>query len=222
MVTNKYWVNVHLLILILRAQLFTQNQEKELIKMAKTKWIVPAIALVICAASLVGAAYAAYSATLTDNETKTVEHNYVELSIGDYNLGTDLDIFWKYAATSTNGGAPTATWTPYLVKTCPTGAQTADLGTFSVTGDVTGDQLTSTTYQLEIKYIAFTGVTLTGATVSIVLASDGSEVDDSALTYGTVYKLILNYTQNGSTNQANVEPGASSMTYTLSVTANVS
>ena len=62
--------------------------------MAKTKWIVPAIALVICAASLVGAAYAAYTATLTDNESVTADNNYVEMGLGSRTLSNSVDIFY--------------------------------------------------------------------------------------------------------------------------------
>ena len=66
--------------------------------MAKTKWIVPVVALVLCAVSLIGAGYAQYASSLNDNEAATVNNHYGTVTMsgtpGHYTLtyeDTDAD-----------------------------------------------------------------------------------------------------------------------------------
>ncbi len=60
------------------------------------KWIVPIVAILLCAVSLIGAGYAALSATLVDNETTTIDNDYLKLTL-DHTVTADqvFDLEWK-------------------------------------------------------------------------------------------------------------------------------
>ncbi len=191
--------------------------------MAKTKWIVPAVALVLCAASLIGAGYAAYSATLQDSETQNLTSNYIELEMGSSTLGAQANVYWTYAGVSTNGGAPTKTYTPYLDEACTEDvAKTAELGSFKIMKTEQGTISDADTFNLVADNLTFTTGSLTGASI-IVVNEAGTAATMSALSYNTVYKVLLSYTQDGDNDQVTSDPPATLvMTYELTATANLS
>lgn len=78
--------------------------------MAKTKWIVPAIALVLCAASLIGAGYAAYAASLQDNESVNVSNSYVVVSYGATPTKTNMKIDYDTVNTYSGGADNTISY----------------------------------------------------------------------------------------------------------------
>ncbi len=195
--------------------------------MAKTKWIVPAIALVICAASLVGAAYAAYSATLTDNESVTADNNFVEMSLGSRTLSNSVDIFYDSNIVYNNGSEQSKVWIPYLDKETTNGAQKQILGSFKVTVNSTnaGDEVDVDGYTLAISAMTVgAGYNpLAGASISAYTDAEctaAATLDE--MVSGTTYYLALTFNQNGSTNTTNTAPAATiDISYTLTATANI-
>jgi len=195
--------------------------------MAKTKWIVPAIALVVCAASLVGAAYAAYTATLTDNESVTADNNFVEMSLGSRTLSNSVDIFYDSNIVYNNGSEQSKVWIPYLDKETTTGAQKQILGSFKVTVNSTnaGDEVDVDGYTLAISAMTVDGGYNPLAGASISAYTDAECTVAATLTEmvsGTTYYLALTFNQNGSTNTTNTAPAATiDISYTLTATANI-
>jgi hypothetical protein len=96
--------------------------------MAKTKYIVPVVAMMLCVVSLIGEAYATYKATLTNNESTTADNKYVTLTMGQNDIEEDVVLEWNYATTYNNSSQATKTWT--LVEN-----QKQLLLTFSVAAD---------------------------------------------------------------------------------------
>ena len=195
--------------------------------MAKTKWIVPAIALVICAASLVGAAYAAYTATLTDTESVTADNNFVEMSLGSRTLTNDVDIFYDSNIAYANGVEQSKVWVPYLDKETSTGAQKLILGAFKVTVDATnkGDEVAVNGYTLAISALSVAAGynPLAGATITAYSDAECTAAATlGSMVSGTTYYLALEFNQNGSTNTTNTAPAATlAISYTLTATANI-
>ena len=195
--------------------------------MAKTKWIVPTIAIVLCAASLVGAAYAAYAATLTDTESVTADNNYIVMGLGARSLTNDVDIFYDSAIVYANGVEQSKVWTPYLDKDTTTGVQKKILGSFSVNMTTTnaGDEVNVNGYTLAISALTVDGTynPLAGATVTAYTDADCTAAATlGSMVSGTTYYLALTYTQSGTTNQADTAPAATiSISYTLTATANI-
>ena len=181
--------------------------------MAKTKWIVPAIALVICAASLVGAAYAAYTASMSDTETVNATNNYV--TVGDTtSLSSSIALEWN---TANDVDAGTITYT--------INAQTAKIGTIQITKDDSnikdGQQTISCSATLTVDSIKKSGVDypLTGATLKLY-TNEGctSEAEMGSLSYNTTYYLALVCDGSFSSTTA---PGTLTIAYTIGATATI-
>ncbi len=185
--------------------------------MAKTKYIVPAVAMLLCAVSLIGAGYAAYSATLTDNDKVVADNNYVTLELGEHTF-SNVEIDLEYVSTFvyTNGASPVATYKPYLAN------NKVLLGAFSVTADKTNEDTTRTTggYTLAITN-PVCAQQLTGAAITAYTDEAMEHAATlSSLAYGTTYYLAFSYTHNEADN-LNAAPGATfNITYTLTATAN--
>ena len=215
-----------LLTLILRAHSCAKLGQR-VDKMAKTKWIVPAIAMVLCAASLIGAGYAAYTATLNDTETITADNNFIEMSLGTHTLSNDVDIFYDSDIVYANGVYQSKVWTPYLDRNTTTGAQKLILGSFSVTMNSTnaGDEVTVNGYTLAISALTVDGTynPLAGATVTAYTDAEcTSAATLGSMASGTTYYLALSFNQNGSTNTTDTAPAATiAISYTLTATANI-
>lgn len=196
--------------------------------MAKTKWIVPAIAIVICAASMVGAAYAAYTATLTDNESVTADNNFVEMGLGTRTLSDEVDIFYDSNIVYANGVEQSKVWIPYLDKDTTNGTQKQILGSFAVnvTSTNAGSEVTVNGYTLAISALSVASGynPLNGATIAAYTDAECTTpvANLASMVSGTTYYLALTFTQNGSTNTTNSAPAATiSISYTLTATANI-
>ncbi len=60
------------------------------------KWIVPIVAILLCAVSLIGAGYAALSATLVDTETTHIDNDYLKLTLNNSKtIDQSFDLEWK-------------------------------------------------------------------------------------------------------------------------------
>ena len=120
--------------------------------MAKTKWIVPAVALVLCAASLIGAGYAAYTATLTDNETVTADNNFVVLSLGETQMQSEVNIYYNSTVDYTNHTNPVSKYYPTLDNGQSHELIKVLVGSFKVQADATnkGDEVNVNGYTLSI------------------------------------------------------------------------
>ena len=165
--------------------------------MAKTKWIVPAIALVICAASLVGAAYAAYSATLTDKESVTTTNNYVTLDLGVTPSGGSVAIDYAENATYVSGAFKAITYSPQTT-TSP-----ILLLSFTVDDKEVGGSATTTGCSLTIDNVTAkngggnaASFTISNANLIVKVHSSGEVASLSSLSYDTQYDLYLSYTHN--------------------------
>lgn len=167
--------------------------------MAKTKWIVPAVAMLLCAVSLIGAGYAAYSATLTDTETADVNNDYLELELNTTNTATvALNIDWEETIAYENHVFKNVTY--------ETTAQTAIILTFQV--DKTGDESESGASSTSGYAVAFDTIKLqdkdkadlttsgTVASAGVFLYSEGAATGDALTTleYGKTYCLKVTYT----------------------------
>lgn len=190
--------------------------------MAKTKYIVPAVAMMLCVVSLIGAAYAAYSATLTDTESVTATSKYFDLKLGtgtDFNNAVDLK--WDTGIAYSGGEPGATTWT---LQTTPV----IDLGKFMVDINSNNTGETSpTTYNLNKSALSVTGGP-SGIDAKLTLAvytdstespgSPGSEVvDTSALAIGTMYHMVLVPAAFSTT----TAPTTITLAYTLTATANI-
>ncbi len=179
--------------------------------MAKTKYIVPAVAMLLCAVSLIGAGYAAYSATLQDNETTTANSNYITLTLGNATtLGQDINIYYDYQIVY-GGQNPGYKYTPYLDADTTTGAKTVSLGPFVVEKDKFGTAGADfSAYSLGISNLSITGTnpsTLTGATITAFTDSACTQAVQGNLSYGTTYYIGLTYDQTGTKDLVqNAEP----------------
>lgn len=194
--------------------------------MAKTKWIVPAVALMLCAVSLIGAGYAAYSATLTDNETITADNNYITLTLGETAFANkEIDLFYEETTTYENGAnPPTYTYKPYASRDDSTNV--IPLGKINVVADKTkaASEGDTTTFELEIGTLTYTGQSLTGATVKLYSdAACTTEIQDTtALNYGAQdYYLGFYYVHNDADNRVSAPGETFEIEYTLTATANI-
>ena len=198
--------------------------------MAKTKWIVPAVALVLCAASLIGAGYAAYTATLTDNETVTADNNFVTLTLGSSPLTNVIDIYYDYDIVYNNGVEVSRAYVPYLdVNLTP--AVTKHLGAFTVTGTDTykGDEVSVNGYTLAVSALSVTEGTPSTFSGTIKIFSDNlysAEVtgdDLETMEFGQTYYVALYYNQTGDLDKVTSGTPSESLTitYTFTATANI-
>ncbi len=190
--------------------------------MAKTKYIVPVVAMMLCVVSLIGAAYAAYSATLTDEESVTATSKYFDLKLGTGTaFNNAVDLKWDTEVAYSGGVAQGTTWT---LQTTPV----IDLGMFKV--DINSNNTGETnppTYNLDVSDLSVTGGP-TGINAKLALAvytdsdvspgSPGSVVaDTSALEIGTMYHMVL-VPAAFSTPSA---PTTITLAYTLTAEANI-
>ena len=157
--------------------------------MAKTKWIVPTIAIVLCAASLVGAAYAAYTATLTDTETMDTTNSYTTLSLGTNTLTREIDLDWDTATVQANGGTPATEWTLQN--------QTFQLGGFKI-AQTNVNTSASASYDLNVRNLTveYDGAEVSGFTIEIYDNSSytGEPVASfTELSYNSTYYVLLKY-----------------------------
>ncbi len=117
--------------------------------MTNNKWIVPIVAIVLCAVSLIGAGYAAYTATLSDTETATYENDYVVLEVGTHTIGDSIIVEYDSQTTSANG---TTSGTVY------SGVESTEiLLNFKLTATHTGE------HNNETDTITLTSITLSDA-----------------------------------------------------------
>ena len=185
------------LILLLRAHSCAKLGQRVDI-MAKTKWIVPAIAMVLCAASLIGAGYAAYSATLTDTESITATNNYIKLDLGRTPVAASIAIDYQSNAVYENGAFKAVTYSPQSVDA-------VKLITFTVT-ESTGGTADSSGYSLILDNVVAkdgdpenpgdANFTLTTDNIAVKLHDTDTPADLDHLTYGATYDLYLSYTHN--------------------------
>lgn len=196
--------------------------------MAKTKWIVPAVALVLCAASLIGAGYAAYSATLTDNETVTADNNFVVLSLGATQMESEVKIYYNSTVDYTNHANPVSKYYPTLDNGQSTELIKVLVGSFTVAANVTniGDEDTVNGYRLSVQNLN-TGIPLTGVALNVYRTYSEAEgvfsnpVTLSEMAFGTTYYLALEYQQNDE-DVLDAAPAATmNITFKLSAAANI-
>ena len=192
--------------------------------MAKTKWIVPAVALVLCAASLIGAGYAAYSATLKDSETVTADNNFITLTLGQTAFANkEIDIWYAEETNYQNGDNPTYEYKPYASR--DGSSNVIALGAISVAADkeYAASANDTTTYNLTIGSVTYenNGQSLTGASVKLYTNANCTEQVNSldGLTYGATYYLGFYYVHDDEDN-LNVRPNATfNIYYTLTANA---
>jgi len=194
--------------------------------MAKTKWIVPAVALVLCAVSLIGAGYAAYTATLTDNESATVDNNFIVMSVGTRTLGAEVNIYYDSTVTYTNGDNAVSIYYPYLDKDTTETVTKVSIGTIVVNADETnvGTEVTSDGYKVAVSNLSLTGVTLTGYAVKIYKDAELTQevTSETVMAYGATLYVALFYEQTGSKDGVSTAPAATgTIGYTLTATANL-
>ena len=182
------------------------------------------VALMVAAVALIGVAYAAYTATLSDTENVTVNNYYVELELGEHSFSSPAKMYYKYEVVYTGGASPVKTYTPYMDKALTTGEQVQKIGSFQITKDDTnkGD-ISTTTYTLDVSSVTITDGTpssLTGLTVGVYTnEACTSAATLSSLSYGTTYYMGLVYNQNGTTDQSATAPSA---TITVAIAYNAS
>ena len=157
----------------------------------------PAIALVICAASLVGAAYAAYTATLTDTESVTTTNNYVTLDLGVTPSGGSVAIDYAENATYVSGAFKAITYSPQTT-TSP-----ILLLSFTVDDKEVGGSATTTGCSLAIENVTAkngggnaASFTISNANLIVKVHSSGEVASLSSLSYDIQYDLYLSYTHN--------------------------
>ncbi len=186
------------------------------------KWIVPIVAMILCAVSLIGAGYAAYTATLADSETATLDQNYVELDTGTGYVKAGLvDVYWDRAVTVTNGVAGNPVYEPYLDVETTDGVHYATIFVLSVTKDVShiGDEVTdSNSYTLAIG--SHTCSTLTGTSIEVFTDSAlTTKATKTALSYDTPYYIALGYAHDDDDNITDGSSPSDTATVTVNVTA---
>ncbi len=191
--------------------------------MAKTKYIVPVVAMMLCVVSLIGAGYAAYNASLTDSETVTAENNYLELTLGDTTaFNASVHLAWDTSKAYANAAAdPTTTWTLQ--------DQEVDLGKFVVNVDNThNDKTDVTAYNLTPSAITLNSGTPAALETALQLkvysdsaGAKGTVINDtSALVSGTTYHVVLVYAHGSNPAlSTTTAPTDLSITYTLTATA---
>jgi len=191
--------------------------------MAKTKYIVPVVAMMLCVVSLIGAGYAAYSAKLTDTESITADNQYFDLKLGDgTDLDNDVDLAWDTEKAYSGGVAGDTTWKLQ--------DQVIDLGMFMVAvNENETDESDPTTYNLAVSALTATGGP---AGINSVLelkiytnsgGSPGSEVASiNNLAIGTLYHVVLVYDSDGGDPfSTTTKPTDITLGYTLTATANI-
>ncbi len=165
--------------------------------MTNNKWIVPIVAIVLCAVSLIGAGYAAYTATLSSSENVAVENDYTILEFDSYTIADD--IFVEFNSDTTFSAPSTYTTTYQALESVQ------DILTFSV--DTTKQYGTVDTVDAITATIAFaTGgsgelgtyfdtVNLSISEVSnnsftpVTANNDGSYTLDASKTYAVILTL---------------------------------
>ncbi len=183
--------------------------------MAKTKYIVPAVAMLLCAVSLIGAGYAAYTATLADTENATVENDYTTPKIGTHTVNSKAFIEYNSASTSANGAAPTTTYTGI--------AKEETLLTFTVDADTKGTVDTVNAITLtSLTFTPPTGLTNYFSSVTLkVCDNTGATVNaGGVLTEGAQYtvKLVL---ATPIENVATAPAVSVDLTYTINISDSV-
>ncbi len=189
------------------------------------KWIVPIVAILLCAVSLIGAGYAAYSATLTDTETVDVNNNYMELRLGegeDITRQVDLDLEYAEVANYAQGAFKNVKYT------LDTETKTAIVyfKVFNVNNTPTEGITDMTKYTLAINDVAFknsgsTVVLPSGATAASCISVYAVDSDDKPtgdpitgqLTLETKYAIAITlgaevYSYASSTDDALYRSGA--------------
>lgn len=179
--------------------------------MAKTKYIVPAVAMLLCAVSLIGAGYAAYSATLQDSETASVDNNYITLTLGSRTVESEVDVYYEYNIVYSAGTETSREYIPYLgINTATDATGQALLGSFRIAADVAniGSEKTSTACTLSLTNASVTG--LTGAVFKIYsTVTEGVYSGEiTQVNYNTTFYVVLEYVQDGSTDVKTEAPGA--------------
>lgn len=192
-----------------------------------SKWIVPVVAMILCAVSLIGAGYAAYSATLSDSETATLDQNYVKLTEGTgYVAASQVDVYWDYSIAVVNGTPADPVYRPYLdVETTDSVVKYGEIFKLSVGKDIThlGDEVTdSDSYTLTVS--SHTCSTLSGTTIAVFTDSaltNAADLDE--LDYDTVYYVALGYTHDEADNidDGTVPDDSATVTVSLLATANL-
>ena len=174
--------------------------------------------MVLCAASLIGAAYAAYTATLTDNESVNATSNYVELSLGDRSAQATINFEWDTNTPVTAGTPGSTTWT---LK-----ENTYTLISFSISKDATnqGDAV-NTTYDLDVSHGTIENASthaaynITGLSFELY-NSLGAKVNSlTGLTYDAVYTLKI--VSDGSYETITEPPATITIPYTITATADM-
>ena len=197
-----------------------RKTRKELIKMAKTKRKLAAsvVALMVAAVALIGVAYAAYTATLTDSENMTVNNNYVTLGESKTVNGT-IAVEWN-SANDIDADTITYTLNEQIVK----------IGSVTITADNTKiGAYTNTTFDLSVSIDSvkngLADYALTGVTIKVYSDSGcSSEIaDTSALPYldaSTPVIYYLAFVSDGSCTK-DAAPPTLTVTYTISASANI-
>ncbi len=205
--------------------------------MAKTKYIVPAVAMLLCAVSLIGAGYAAYSATLTDSETVTVDNNFVYLTLGtDTSITNTVDFYYESTVTYSAGTQTGAKFVPYLMEspTSYTYTGKAKIATIEIVKDDNdiGDEKKTEKFSLAITQPTSTQISaFAQGGFRIALFSDSTLATEvtgtglDALSYDTPYYIAVVYTQDGTkdlvstSGSATITEPAQTVTINYSLTA---
>ena len=203
-----------------------RKTRKELIKMAKTKRKLAAsvVALMVAAVALIGVAYAAYTATLTDSENMTVNNTYVTLG-ETKTVNNTISLEWNSV---NNIDTSTITWT--------LNAQKAKIGSVTITADNTKmGANTNSTFALTVTINSIlddsTPYALSGVSIRVYSDSDcTSEVADaSALPYldeSTPVTYYLAFVSDGTCQKtgatpSNGPPSPLTVSYTIGASANI-
>lgn len=189
-----------------------------------SKWIVPIVAMILCAVSLIGAGYAAYTATLTSSETADFDQNYLVLNPDSdkYETAGEVDVYWDRSVTVTNGTAGNPLYKPYLdVETTDDAVKYGLIFKLAVVKDVShlGDEVTdSNSYTLTIG--THSCDLLTDTVIEVYTDSAlTTPATKTAMSYGTVYYIALGYMHNDADNISDGTAPPDDATVTVSVTA---
>ncbi len=167
--------------------------------MAKSKWIVPAVAMMLCAVSLIGAGYAAFTATLNDSESTTVNNNYMELSLDETATETQtLDIDWAEVITYSSN-----TFQKVVYSTDSTTTDIVLAFKVLMTSNVDSDShatvdsdCTVAITSIVMKNAGGTAVPATVGTLTLdgIYTEAGAETDADSIAYNTLYNVKFTFT----------------------------
>ncbi len=166
------------------------------------KWIVPIVAILLCAVSLIGAGYAAFSATLTDTETTTVDNDYLKLTLGANTADAEVDLEYDQDIFYSEGAFSSVTYT-LLNSSDHMFTLDLDVASSATASPDNGDAYasSSSTYHVSIsavkllKYSDSSEMTINGI-IAIELYDGSTKLTNASTTAGTFTFNSLSYTKD--------------------------